>query len=139
MGLKYIRAVVVGAANGAFKGPIPKVATLVVTHIPFCSESLTTPLWTWVGPLVLVDYDVNLEVLLLTEGFATAREWTLERLCTIMDMHVVLKAILSSIGLIAAWMLADKKLRRPYTIEWTTRAFVFCFFICLHRRAFIED
>ena len=92
-----------------------------------------------VGPLVLVDYDVNLEVLLLTEGFATAREWTLERLCTIMDMHVVLKAILSSIGLIAAWMLADKKLRRPYNIEWTTRAFVICFFICLHRRAFIED
>ena len=139
MSFEHIFAVVGGTTNSAFKGPIPKVATLVVTHIPLCSKALTTPLWTWVGPLVLVDYDVNLEVLLLTEGFATAREWTLERLCTIMDMHVVLKAILSSIGLIAARMLANKKLRRPYNIEWTTRAFVFCFFICLHRRAFIED
>ena len=62
---------------------------------------------------------VNLEVLFLTEGLITAQKCTLEGLCPIMDMHVDLKAILSSISLIAAWMLADKKLRRPYNIEWT--------------------
>ena len=62
MSLKYVRAVEVFAASGAFKGPIPKVATLVVTHIPLCLEALTTALWTWVRPLVLVDIDVNLEV-----------------------------------------------------------------------------
>ena len=136
---EHILAVVGGTTDGAFKGPIPKVATLVVTHIPLCLEALTTALWTWVRPLVFVDIDVNLEVLLLTEDFTTAREWTLERLCPIMDVHVGLKSCLTCKCLIAAWMLTDKKLRRPYNIERTTRAFVFCFFICLHRRAFIVD
>ena len=111
MSLKHVLAVVVGAANGAFEGPIPKVATLVVKHISLSSEALTTTLWTRKGPLVLVDSIVNLEVLFLTKGLITAREWTLEGLCPIMEMHVALKAILSSISLIAAWMLADKKLR----------------------------
>ena len=106
--LEHILAVVGSTTDGAFKGPIPKVATLVVKHIPSCPEAFTAALWTWEGSLVLVDSRVNLEVLLLTEGFTTAREWTLERLCPIMDVHVSLEATVSCERLTAARMLTDK-------------------------------
>ena len=125
--LEQMLAVVGGATDGAFKGPISKVATLVVKHIPSCPEALTAALWTRKGPLVLVDSDVNLEVLLLTEGFITAGKRTLERLCPIMDVHVGSKANVSCEGLTAARMLTDKKLRPSHNISWTTRTFVFGF------------
>ena len=67
---------------------IPKVATLVVKHITLCSEALTATLWTRVRPPILMDPHVNLEVLLLTEGFIAGWKRTLEWLCPIMDMHV---------------------------------------------------
>ena len=97
------------------------MATLVVKHIPSCPEALTAALWTRVGPPVLMNSDVNLEVLLLTEGFITAGKRTLERLCPIMFMHVGLKATVSCKGLTAARMLTDKKLMRSHNIRWTTR------------------
>ena len=95
---------------------IPKVATLVVKHIPLCPEALTAALWTRVRPPILVDSGVNLEVLLLTEGFIAARKRTLKWLCPIMDMHVSLKANSSCEGFIAAWVLTDKELWCAYSI-----------------------
>ena len=86
--LKHILAVVEFATDGTLKGLISKVATLMVTHVPLCSEALTAALWTRIGTLFLVNSDVNLEVLLLTESLTTALKRTLEWLCPIMDMHV---------------------------------------------------
>ena len=74
---------------------VPEVATLVVTHVPLRPETLTAILWTRIGSLVLVDSDMNLEVLLLTEGLITAWKRTLERLSPIMDMHVGLQTYLT--------------------------------------------
>ena len=74
---------------------VPKVATLMITHVPLRSEALTTVLWARIGPVILVDSVVDLEVLLLTEGLAAGRKGTLIGLCPIMNMHVGLKANLS--------------------------------------------
>ena len=106
---------------------VSKVAALVITHVPLRPEALTAALGTRIGPLILVNPHMDLEVLLLTEGFTTAREWTLEWLCSIMDVHVSLEANLSCEGLTAARMLTDKKLRPSHNISWTTRTFVFGF------------
>ena len=127
MSLEHVLTVVRGATDVAFKGPIPKVATLVVKHIPSCLESLTAALWTRIGPLVLVDSDVNLEVLLLTECLITSGKRTVEWLCPIMDVHVSLEANLSCEGLTAARMLTDKKILRSHSIRWTTETFWFGF------------
>ena len=87
---------------------IPKVATLVIKHVPLRSEALTATLRTRIVPSLLVDSEVNLEVLLLTEGLITARKRTLEWLRPIMDMHVGLETYLPCEGLIAARNLTDK-------------------------------
>ena len=125
--LEHILAVVGGTTDDAFKGPISKVATLVVTHVPSCSEAFTAALWTWEGSLFLVDSGVNLEVLLLTEGFTTTREWTLEWLCPIVDVHVSLEANFSCEGLTAARMPTGKKVMRSHSIWWSTKTFALGF------------
>ena len=74
---------------------VPKVASLVITHVPLRSEALTTILRTRIRQLVLMDSLVNLEVIFLAEGLAAGRKGTLVRLCPIMNMHVGLKANLT--------------------------------------------
>ena len=67
----------------------------MITHVTFRPETLAAPLWTRIGPLILVDPDMDFEVLLLTKGLATVWIRTLEGLCSIMNVHVGLKTNLS--------------------------------------------
>ena len=71
------------------------MATLVVTHVSLRPEALTATLWTRIGPFILVDSEMYLEVLLLTEGLVAVWIRTLEGLRPIVNMHVGLKTNLT--------------------------------------------
>ncbi len=65
-----------------------KVATRMMPHVSLGSEALSAVLWTWKRPRILMDSDVNLEVLFLTEGLSATRIRTPAGLCAIVDVHV---------------------------------------------------
>ena len=67
----------------------------MITHVPLRPEALTAALGTRIGPLILVNPHMDLEVLLLAEGLAAGWIWTLEWLRPIMNVHVGLKANLA--------------------------------------------
>ena len=74
---------------------VSKVAALVITHVSLRPEALTAALGTRIGPLILVNPHMDLEVLLLAEGLAAGWIRTLEWLRPIMNVHVGLKANLA--------------------------------------------
>ena len=65
---------------------ISKVATLVVSHVAFGPETLSTALWALEGPLVNMDPHVNAKILLFTEGFSTSWEGALVGLSPIVQV-----------------------------------------------------
>ena len=67
----------------------------MVTHVSLRPEALTTILRARIGPFVLVNPDVDLEILFLTEGLAAVWIGALKGLCPIMNVHVGLKANLT--------------------------------------------
>ena len=71
------------------------MATLVVTHVSLRPEALAATLWTRIGPFILVDPEMYLEVLLLTEGLVAVWIGTLEGLSPIVNMQVGLKTNLT--------------------------------------------
>ena len=63
---------------------LSKVATLVVPHVSLGAEALSTVLWARKRPFIFVNSNVNLQVLLLTEGLVAPWKWALERLSPVM-------------------------------------------------------
>ena len=110
---------------------VPKVTALVIKHVPLRPEALTAILWARIGPFILVDSDVDLEVLLLTEGLVATREWTLKGLRPIMNMHVGLKTNLTFESLIAAGFRTEEELRWSRSTGWTPRTIIFVFLFCM--------
>ena len=108
---------------------VSKVASFVVTHVSLCPEALTAALWTRIGPLILVNPDMDLEVLLLTEGLVAVWIWTLEGLCPVMNVHMGLKANLTRKDLIAAWLRTSKGLGCCHNTGRIPRTIFFVFFL----------
>ena len=67
---------------------LSKMTSLVVPHVAFCPETLSTTLRTCKWSFVFVYPHMNLQVLLLTEGFITVMKSTLERLGPVVAVQV---------------------------------------------------
>ena len=69
---------------------VVEVTPLMVMHVAFGSKCLPTALnAAFIRAFVSVDPHVDSEILFLTEGLLTAREWTLEGLRPIVQLHVL--------------------------------------------------
>ena len=82
----------------------------MVPHVSFGAEALSTVLWAGKRPFIFVNSNVNLQVLLLTEGLVAPWKWALERLSPVMQVHVGIQPDLAGERLFAARMRTDKSL-----------------------------
>ena len=84
------------------------MSAFVVLHISFGSEALSTPLRTHKRSLVPVDSHVNAQVLLLREGFPTARMFTFKGLSAVVDVKVSVKSHFSGENFLTVFVRANE-------------------------------
>ena len=80
----------------------------MVPHVSLRSEALAAALRAGEWPLVLVNPDVDVEILLFTEGLAAPWEVTLEGLRAIVQVHMGIQANLATEGLLTTVMRANE-------------------------------
>ena len=79
----------------------------MVTHVPLGPEALTASLWTLEGSYIIVYPHMNTQILFLTKGLTTARNFTREGLSPVMEMHMCVESRLSREGSPAVVMGAN--------------------------------
>ena len=84
------------------------MAPFVVPHVPLRSEALAAALRAGEWPLVLMNPDVDVEILLFTEGLAAPWKVTLEGLCAIVQVHMGIQANLATKSLLTTVMRANE-------------------------------
>ena len=84
------------------------MATLVITHVSLRPEALPAALGAGERPLVLVNPDMDVQVLLLTESFIAAGKGALEGLGAVVQVHMRVQSNLATECLFTAVMRADE-------------------------------
>ena len=85
-----------------------EMASLVVAHVALRPEAFSTILRAYEGPLVLVDPDVNIQVLLFGKGLAAIRKSALKGLRPIVQVHMRIQSNLATECLLTTVMRAYK-------------------------------
>ena len=80
----------------------------MVAHVPLRPEALSAVLRAGERPLVLVNPDMDVEILLLAEGLAAGGESALEGLRAIVQVHVSIQTNLATECLLTTVMRADE-------------------------------
>lgn len=84
------------------------MTALVVPHITLGAEAFAAVLRASEGSLILVDSDVNIEVLFLAECLIAPREITLERLRSVVQVHVGVETNFAAECFVTTVMRAEK-------------------------------
>ena len=84
------------------------MAPLVVPHVPLRPEALAAALRAGERPLVLVNPDMDVEILLFTEGLTAGGEAALEGLRAIVQVHMSIQTNLATECLLTTVMRADE-------------------------------
>ena len=86
------------------------MAALMIPHVPLCPKAFSAILRASEGPLIFVNSNVYVEILLLAKSFTAFGKGALKRLGAVVQVHMGVQANPAAEALIAAVVRAGERL-----------------------------